>query len=55
MEMLVDRFDRGGTSKEDAHAITHDIFAIENLTYPNRRFGVVKGDNDAAEGFERCP
>lgn len=42
MQMLIDGVDRGGASEEDAHTVSDDILAIENLTYPNGGFDVVE-------------
>ena len=54
-QMLVDRLDRSGASKEDTDTFSHDVLAVKHLTYPNSGVDVEEGHDDASEGLQRSP
>jgi len=53
--MLVLDFDGGGLAEVDFYALAHDGFTVEYLADTYRGCFVEEGDDDASEGFERCP
>lgn len=53
--MLVFGFDGGWLAEVDFYALTHYGFTVENLSDSDGGFFVEEGDDDSAEGFERCP
>lgn len=54
MQVLV-VVDGGGLAKVGAAAFAHDGLAIPDGAYGDGVVVGVEGDEDAAEGFERCP
>jgi hypothetical protein len=55
VEMLVFGLDAGWLTEIHLDTLSHDCFAIEDLTDPDGGILVEEGDYDAPEGFERRP
>lgn len=53
--MLVLDFDGCWLAEVDFYALAHDGFTIENLADADRGCFIEEGDDDASEGFQRCP
>lgn len=53
--MLVPGFDRGGLAEVHLDRHAHDLFAIQDLPYPDCGVLVHEGDNDTTEGLEGRP
>jgi len=55
LQVLVDGLDGRRLAEVDAHAVAHEVFAVELVLDEDGGVGGVEGDDDAAEGAEGRP